>query len=63
METGAICLAAVRSACRCDRSPLQFCGEDVQIYRLRASPAAERLVLREYVSDANGPRGHRVESD
>ncbi|MBY2963787.1 DUF4105 domain-containing protein [Rhizobium leguminosarum] len=30
-----------------------FRGEDVQIYRLRASPAAARLLLREYVSDAN----------
>ncbi|MBB4117592.1 hypothetical protein FHT80_006981 [Rhizobium sp. BK226] len=30
-----------------------FRGEDVQIYRLKASPAAARLLLREYVSDAN----------
>ncbi|HWT58418.1 MAG TPA: DUF4105 domain-containing protein [Rhizobium sp.] len=30
-----------------------FRGEDVQIYRLRATPAAARLLLREYVSDAN----------
>ncbi|MEF3127467.1 DUF4105 domain-containing protein [Rhizobium leguminosarum] len=30
-----------------------FRGEDVQIYRLKMSPAAARLLLREYVSDAN----------
>jgi hypothetical protein len=30
-----------------------FRGEDVQIYRLRASPDQARALLREYVSDAN----------
>ncbi len=30
-----------------------FRGEDVQIYRLKASPAAIRLLLRQYVADAN----------
>jgi hypothetical protein len=30
-----------------------FRGEDVQIYRLRASPDQVRALLREYVSDAN----------
>ncbi|AXA44313.1 DUF4105 domain-containing protein [Rhizobium leguminosarum] len=35
-------------------------GEDVQIYRLKASPAAARLLLREYVSDANALAGTPV---
>ena len=30
-----------------------FRGEDVQIYRLRASPEAARALLLEYVQDAN----------
>ncbi|MGR9257827.1 Lnb N-terminal periplasmic domain-containing protein [Rhizobium leguminosarum] len=37
-----------------------FRGEDVQIYRLKMSPAAARLLLREYVSDANALAGTPV---
>ncbi|GLR62425.1 Lnb N-terminal periplasmic domain-containing protein [Rhizobium indigoferae] len=37
-----------------------FRGEDVQIYRLKTSPAAARLLLREYVSDANALAGTPV---
>ncbi|WP_259129620.1 DUF4105 domain-containing protein [Rhizobium sp. BK176] len=30
-----------------------FRGEDVQIYRLKASPQQARALLRDYVADAN----------